>query len=70
MYFRNTKYLLCYPVIVDLDAEAGEEVAQMIAKDRRLFVQTDIGDEKSVKNLFDQGNNFKVKQSHYLTLKN
>jgi hypothetical protein len=44
-------------VIVELDAEAGEEVAQMISGPESLFVKTDIGDENSVINLFERGNN-------------
>lgn len=41
-------------VIVELDAEAGEEVAQMISGPECLFVKTDIGDENSVINLFER----------------
>lgn len=51
-------------VIVELDAEAGEEVHHMISKPESLFVKTDIGDEKSVINLFERGN---VEPVHYLS---
>lgn len=55
--YGASQLLIFYLVIADLDAEAGEEVHKMIAEGQSLFVRTDIGDENSVKNLFERGNN-------------